>query len=121
MLRAGFTDVPVIGMHTMWTSTRVSPMASPAKLPAPFFSSVAPRTTSTKMNVNTISAIRACHISPASNVLAPVAVQPASFAPVEVRAKRMAEPMTAPQAAAAPPANTALPQPMRTSTIVPNI
>ena len=113
MLRAGFTDVPVIGMHTMWTSTRVSPMASPAKLPAPFFSSVAPRTTSTKMNVNTISAIRACHISPASNVLAPVAVQPVIHTP--------RVPTPAPQAAAAPPANTALPQPMRTSTIVPNI
>jgi hypothetical protein len=26
-LRAGFTDVPVIGMPTRWTTVRVSPMA----------------------------------------------------------------------------------------------
>ena len=51
MLLAGLTEVPVIGMQTMWMSTRVRPMASPAKLPAPFLLSVEPSTTSTKMNV----------------------------------------------------------------------
>ncbi len=30
-LRAGFTEVPVIGMPTRWTSVRVRPIARPAK------------------------------------------------------------------------------------------
>ena len=34
MLRAGFTEVPVIGIHTICTNTRDKPIASPAKLPA---------------------------------------------------------------------------------------
>lgn len=42
MLRAGFTDVPVMGIHTICTRTSVSPMTRPASLPAPFFLSVAP-------------------------------------------------------------------------------
>ena len=37
MLRAGFTDVPVMGIHTICTRTSVSPMTRPASLPAPFF------------------------------------------------------------------------------------
>lgn len=59
MLRAGLTDVPVIGIHTMCMSTSVNPMASPPRLPAPFSLSVAPSTTKTKMKVNTASAINA--------------------------------------------------------------
>ena len=47
MLRAGLTDVPVMGMQTMWMSTSDKPMANPAKLPAPFLLSVLPSTTST--------------------------------------------------------------------------
>ena len=34
ILLAGLTDVPVIGMQTMWIITRESPIASPAKFPA---------------------------------------------------------------------------------------
>ena len=60
ILLAGFTDVPVIGIHTMCISASVSPIASPAMFPAPFFSSVAPNTTSTNMKVNTASAMNAC-------------------------------------------------------------
>ena len=59
MLRAGLTEVPVMGMQTMWMSTSVRPMARPARLPAPFFSSVDASTTSTKMNVKTVSAMNA--------------------------------------------------------------
>ena len=74
MLRAGLTEVPVMGMQTMWMSTSVRPMARPARLPAPFFSSVDASTTSTKMNVKTVSAMNACQPSPESKVLAPVRV-----------------------------------------------
>ena len=57
-LLAGFTDVPVRGMPTRWTRVSVKPMAMPAK-PLGDFSCVAPCTAKTKMNVSTISAIRA--------------------------------------------------------------
>ena len=39
--RAGLTDVPVIGMQTICTNTSVSPIARPAKFPAPCCGSVA--------------------------------------------------------------------------------
>ncbi len=76
MLRAGFTDVPVIGMHTMCTSTSVRPIASPARLPHPFLASVDPSTTSTNMHVNTASAMKACAIMPSPKELHPVSVGP---------------------------------------------
>ena len=76
ILRAGFTEVPVIGIHTICTNTRVKPMASPARLPAPYFESVEPSTTNTKMKVNTASAMNACNISPSPKPLEPVAVGP---------------------------------------------
>ena len=76
ILRAGFTEVPVIGIHTICTNTRVKPMASPARLPAPFFGSVEPSTTNTNMKVNTASAINACNISPSPKPFEPVAVGP---------------------------------------------
>ena len=59
ILLAGFTEVPVIGMQTIWMSTKERPMDRPAKFPAPFSGSVVPRTTSTKMNVKTASAMKA--------------------------------------------------------------
>lgn len=59
ILRAGFTEVPVIGIHTMCINTRDKPMAKPAKLPAPFLESVEPSTTNTKIKVNTASAMNA--------------------------------------------------------------
>lgn len=71
MLRAGFTEVPVIGIHTMWINISVSPMASPARLPAPFFSSVAPKATSTKIKVNTASARNACPMASGAKLLDP--------------------------------------------------
>lgn len=42
-----------MGIHTICTNTRVKPMASPAKLPAPLFESVEPSTTNTKMKAKT--------------------------------------------------------------------
>lgn len=60
ILLAGFTEVPVIGIQTMCINANVSPIASPAILPAPFFSSVAPNTTKTNIKVNTASAMNAC-------------------------------------------------------------
>ena len=51
-------------------------MANPARLPAPFSESVEPKTTSTKINVNTASAMNACNIIPSANPLEPVAVGP---------------------------------------------
>ena len=60
MLRAGLTDVPVMGMQAMWMSTSDKPMANPAKLPAPFLLSVLPSTTSTDIKVKAASAINAC-------------------------------------------------------------
>ena len=56
MLRAGLTEVPVMGMQTIWTSTSVKPMASPARLPAPFLPSVVPNTTKKKLNEKTAQA-----------------------------------------------------------------
>ena len=73
-LRAGFTEVPVMGMQTICTNTSVRPMASPARFPAPFSLSVEPSTTNTKMNVKTTSATRACAISSWPKAFAPVAV-----------------------------------------------
>lgn len=70
MLRAGFTDVPVMGIHTICTRTSVSPMTRPASLPAPFFLSVAPSATRTKINVKTASAIKACNF-PLNKAVAP--------------------------------------------------
>lgn len=59
MLRAGFTEVPVIGIHTICTNTRDKPITSPAKLPAPFLGSVEPNTTNTKIKVKIASAMNA--------------------------------------------------------------
>ncbi len=59
MLRAGFTEVPVIGIQTICTNTNVSPIAKPHITGVPFLSSVTPKTTSTKMKVKTISARKA--------------------------------------------------------------
>ena len=95
MLRAGFTEVPVIGIHTICTNTRDKPIANPAKLPAPFLGSVEPSTTNTKIKVNTASAMNACNISPSPKPFEPVAVGP-SCAPVDTKAKRTAEPIMAP-------------------------
>lgn len=53
ILRAGLTEVPVIGIQTMCTRIKVNPMARPANWPAPCFSSVEPKTTRTNTNVNT--------------------------------------------------------------------
>ena len=55
MLRAGFTEVPVIGIQTICTNTNVSPIAKPHITGVPFLSSVTPKTTSTKMKVKIIS------------------------------------------------------------------
>jgi len=58
ILRAGFTDVPVIGIQTIWINTRARPIAIPANLVlAPL--DVEPKTTSRKINVNTVSATKA--------------------------------------------------------------
>ena len=43
---------------------------------APFYRIVEPKTTSTKINVNTASAMNACNIIPSANPLEPVAVGP---------------------------------------------
>ena len=64
--RAGLTDVPVIGMQTICTNTSVSPIARPAKFPAPCCGSVAHRATKTKMKENAISAINAGSRFPAA-------------------------------------------------------
>ena len=69
MLRAGFTDVPVIGIHTMWISISVSPMASSAR--------------------------NACPIASDAKLLEPVAVSP-PCAPVDTSSVRISEPIMAP-------------------------
>ena len=61
-------------IKAIWIITSERPIAKPAKLPAPFFSSVVPRTTSTKIQVNMISAISPAEASPSPTLLAPVCV-----------------------------------------------
>lgn len=95
MLRAGFTDVPVIGIHTICTRISVNPMANPANLPAPFLLSVAPSATRTKINVKTVSAIKAYNISPSPKPLLPVIVGP-EYDPVETSMKSMVDPRIPP-------------------------
>ena len=95
MLRAGFTDVPVMGIHMICTRTSVNPMTRPASLPAPFFLSVAPSATRTKINVNTVSAIKACNISPSPKPLLAAIVKPACE-PVETNMKSTADPRIPP-------------------------
>jgi hypothetical protein len=56
--RAGLTDVPVIGMNTIWISTSVRPIASPANAPCAS-AEVAPSTTRTNIYVATSSATNA--------------------------------------------------------------
>lgn len=82
-------------MQTRCTSTRDSPIASPAKLPAPFLGCVVPSTTNTKIAVNTISAMSPPVIeTPGWQAFAPV---PAICVPLAVvSAKRIAEPSIAP-------------------------
>lgn len=87
--------VPVTGIQTMCTNTNVSPIANPARLPAPCLESVEPNTTNTKINVNTASAMNACSIIPSLNPLEPVAVGP-PCEPVDTKVKRIAEPIIAP-------------------------
>ena len=70
ILRAGFTEVPVIGIHTMWIKTKVSPIASPPN-PSGDFLLVAPRTTKTNIKVNTVSAIKAGMRFPSAKPFAP--------------------------------------------------
>ena len=80
-------------MQAKCTSTKERPMASPAKLPAPFLASVVPNTTSTNTNVNTISASRApVTETPSWQALAPVPLTPE----LEVSTQRTAEPKIAP-------------------------
>ena len=55
-LRAGLTDVPVIGIPTRWTVVRDSPIAIPAN-PAGATLLVAPKMTIRKMKVSITSAI----------------------------------------------------------------
>jgi len=57
-LRAGFTDVPVMGMPTMWIRTRLKPMDRPAK-PFGTLSLVEPWMTRQRRNVRMTSAMRA--------------------------------------------------------------
>ena len=71
MLLAGFTEVPVIGIHTMCISTRVNPIAKPANLGAEFPLAVLPKTTKRKIQVNTVSAMAAGIKSPSPKLLAP--------------------------------------------------
>lgn len=74
--RAGLTDVPVKRMPTRWITIRVKPMARPARLlVAPFVFEVAPSTTNTKMQVRTISTIKAL----ITLALAPLAPMPVCF------------------------------------------
>lgn len=77
ILRAGLTEVPVIGMQTIWMRTSVRPIAYPANCFAPFSLSVVPKTTKTKIKVNTVSAIKACRTLLSANPFAPVMVGPA--------------------------------------------
>ena len=75
MLLAGFTDVPVIGMHTMCMSMSDNPIASPAKFPAPFLLSVVPKTTRTNTKVKNTSARKPPRTpTPGLHALAPVLV-----------------------------------------------
>ena len=76
ILRAGLTEVPVIGIQTMWTKTNVRPMASPANLGAEFSLAVVPSTTNTKIKVNTASAINAGTSAASPKLFAPVPVMP---------------------------------------------
>src|SRR5574344_1667746 len=96
MERAGLTDVPVIGITQMGTIIKERPMASPAKLPAPFFASVVPSTTSTKIQVKIISVTRpaSCE-TPDAQALAPVWVAVTST-PHERMRKSRAEPIKPP-------------------------
>ena len=57
-LRAGFTEVPVIGMPRRWTTVRVSPMAI-AAVAALAVAEVTLRTMKTKMAVRTVSKMSA--------------------------------------------------------------
>jgi len=61
-LRAGLTDVPVIGMPTIWITVSAQPIAIPAK-PALAVDEVAPSITTKKNAVKTASAINAGIIS----------------------------------------------------------
>ena len=55
-LRAGFTDVPVIGMPTIWIMASANPIGMPAN-PAGAVLLVAPKMTIRKINVRTTSTI----------------------------------------------------------------
>ncbi len=57
-LRAGFTEVPVIGMPTRWTTVSVSPMAM-AAVAALAVAEVTRRTMKTKRAVRMISKMKA--------------------------------------------------------------
>ncbi len=57
-LRAGFTDVPVMGIPMRWTTVSVSPITMPAVAVFPILL-VTPRTTNTKKAVSTTSARKA--------------------------------------------------------------
>lgn len=93
ILLAGFTEVPVIGIQTIWTNTRDKPIASPANLFSPFLA-VTPSTTNTNINVNTVSATKATDNIPSGKPFAPVrvVVDPDSFA----KNQRIDEPIIAP-------------------------
>ena len=73
----------------------IVPMVNPANLPAPFLLSVAPSATRTKINVKTVSAIKACNISPSPKPLLPVIVGP-EYDPVETSMKSMVDPRIPP-------------------------
>ena len=82
-------------MPTKWMSTRLKPIANPAKLPAPFFASVVPKTTSTNTKVNTTSTNTPL-ATPMLQALAPVAVPTAGIVAVVTIAYKTADAKTAP-------------------------
>lgn len=102
MERAGFTEVPVKLMQTRWMRIKDKPIAKPARLPAPTFSSVVPRTTKTKMKVAMISTRQAPQAPPAfATPLQPRPSMPSAIPSAEgvttlVNANRIAPAMIAP-------------------------